>query len=77
MKVCITRTVRGRPRLVSPDFFSPNPMTSFPASLSLITSGVKSLSLDTMQNPATPRSCNRSIAVIVSSMSAEFFPVLT
>ena len=59
------------------DFFSPNPMTSFPDSLSLITSGVKSLLLDTMQNPATPRSCNRSIAVIVSSMSAEFFPVLT
>ena len=59
-------------------FWLPNPTTSLLASLSLITSGVKSLSLETMQNPPMLRSVSSSsIAVIESSMSAEFFPVLT
>ena len=57
-------------------FFSPMPMTVRPLSRIRLARRVKSLSLDTMQNPLTDSLCRMSIASIISAESVAFLPVV-
>src|SRR5215469_8418235 len=55
---------------------SPNPYTVSPDSRSLAASRVKSLSLDTRQNPSNRPEYSRSIASITIAESVAFLPVV-
>ncbi|MNQ65437.1 hypothetical protein D3C85_798910 [compost metagenome] len=53
---------------------SPSPYTFLPASRSRVARRVKSLSLETIQNPSTLPAYNRSMASMMNAESVEFFP---
>ena len=55
-------------------FFSPMPMTVRPLSRMRLARRVKSLSLDTMQNPSTERVYRMSIASMIMAESVAFLP---
>ena len=55
-------------------FASPIPITRFPLSRSLLASLVKSLSLETRQNPSSSLAYSISIASMIIAESVAFFP---
>jgi hypothetical protein len=55
---------------------SPKPTTSSPSSRMRRASPVKSLSLETMQNPSSRRECSRSMASMIIALSVAFLPTV-